>query len=130
MRYRFNFFVPIFAALLAIDYNSCRQARSDGFHVTSIDSNILHGYYYIEILRSGKVELILSEKSTLTCTDSVQVGKKYNLPLNLIYTTPKIDSMSFRLYKNDIHLDGNLVFPKAQKVYKSNSIVGLCIERS
>ncbi len=108
---------------------TCRQLKDSGFQVNSIDSNILPGYYYIEILKDGENAIILSEVNIATCIESVQTDKIYNFHLEKIYSTPKVKNISFRLYKNDVYIDEDLVFPKDQKVYMSKSIVGLCIKR-
>lgn len=125
---------PFIIALLMIisfgDYQSCRQTKDQSIEIREINNNLLTGYYYIKISNGNTHSILLTEKKNSTCNNTIQIDRKYNVHLEKIYTTPLIGDFTFRLYKEDVYVDGILVFPKKTDVYISKSIVGLCVINS
>jgi hypothetical protein len=96
-------------------------------NIYKIDKDLLTDFYIIRFNKNGQNGIILSEKSNLDCSSEIKIAKKYKLYLTKINSTEKLTEPTFRLYANDIYVDGKLVFPKNELVYTSNSLKGLCI---
>jgi hypothetical protein len=99
-----------------------------GITIDKIDELILSDYNYISFHDSRKKKgILLSKKSIQNCINQLQQGERYHLKLKLLTTTEGLMSVTFRLYQNDIYLDGRLLFPKKTKVYSSIGLKGLCL---
>lgn len=97
--------------------------------VMRIDDSLISGYYHISFINSSFEEgILISERQELECVNTLKEGMTYSLPLKPLSTTEGIVNVAFRLYQNDIYLDGKLVFPTNTKVYISEGIQGVCLE--
>ncbi len=99
-----------------------------GITIDKIDELTLENYYYISFHDSRKKKaILLSKKDTQKCINQLRQGERYHLKLKILTTTEGLMSVAFRLYQNDIYLDGLLLFPKKTKVYSSIDLNGLCL---
>lgn len=99
-----------------------------GITIDKIDELTLDNYYYISFHDSRKKKgILLSKKDTQYCINELRQGERYHLKLKILTTAEGIMSVTFRLYQNDIYLDGRILFSKGIKVYSSIDLTGLCL---
>lgn len=119
---------------LGCAFNSSSQYEKEDMEsifVIDIDSTLISNYYYIRIknLKNKKEGILLSPFNLdENCEVLIKKGEKHFIILNLLTSTEEILDFSFRLYQNDIYVDGENIFPSKTKVHISTSMDGLCLK--
>lgn len=97
--------------------------------VIAINSQIASIDYIITCVAASDTLYILSTngRNENNCENKIKVGDSVNVEL-IKKNKVELDGLSYKLYVNDIYLDGNIIFPKRNIVYSSPSITGICLK--
>lgn len=123
---------------LSFLFQSCAQKNFNGIEpilkkikIERIDSALLSEYHLIRCidLSNSDTLLIVSQKPVdpKPCKQIVSEKNEFMLDLEKINRID-LNGLNHNLYIHNIYIEGNLVFPRNLVVFKSNSLVGLCVK--